>query len=145
MDSFQISWQKTLFITNFCRWLDSNRGPLEPEATTLPTAPQPLPFFYLPYRLLGTLPKASEIRDCVAAGTFKSCQRYYYTKSLNVINKSWNKALWLAVESHMTSFNQSDCSLATLGNLKFVNDIKLNSIIGYFHWAFVHCWLLIAH
>ena len=28
---------------NFCRWLDSNRGPLASEATTLPTEPQPLP------------------------------------------------------------------------------------------------------
>ena len=27
----------------FCRWLDSNRGPLVSEATALPTAPQPLP------------------------------------------------------------------------------------------------------
>ena len=27
-----------------CRWLDSNCGPLELEATTLPTEPQPLPY-----------------------------------------------------------------------------------------------------
>ena len=26
----------------FCRWLDSNRGPLELDANTLPTEPQPL-------------------------------------------------------------------------------------------------------
>ena len=26
----------------FCQWLDSNRGPLISEATTLPTEPQPL-------------------------------------------------------------------------------------------------------
>ena len=37
---------------NFCRWLDSNRGPLELEATALPTAPQPLP---LPYYYKGML------------------------------------------------------------------------------------------
>ena len=29
---------------NFCLWLDSNRGPLELEATALPTASQPLPW-----------------------------------------------------------------------------------------------------
>ena len=29
---------------NFCRWLDSNRGPLVLEAPALPTEPQPLPF-----------------------------------------------------------------------------------------------------
>ena len=28
---------------NFCQWLDSNRGPLESEATALPPEPQPLP------------------------------------------------------------------------------------------------------
>ena len=28
---------------NFCRWLDSNGGPLVSEATALPTKPQPLP------------------------------------------------------------------------------------------------------
>ena len=27
----------------FCRWLNSKRGPLESEATTLPTKPRPLP------------------------------------------------------------------------------------------------------
>ena len=36
---------------NFCRWLDSDRGPLELEANALPTEPQPLPscfrFVYL--------------------------------------------------------------------------------------------------
>ena len=35
----------------FCRWLDSNRGPLESEATTLPTEPQ-------------QLPKLTDISDC---------------------------------------------------------------------------------
>ena len=30
---------------NFCWWLHSNRGPLELEATALPTEPQPLPWF----------------------------------------------------------------------------------------------------
>ena len=29
----------------FCRWLESNRGPLVLKATALPTAPQPLPYF----------------------------------------------------------------------------------------------------
>ena len=32
-------------LINFCRWLDSNRGPLVSEATALPTEPQPLPCF----------------------------------------------------------------------------------------------------
>ena len=32
---------------NFCRWLDSKRGPLESEATTLPTVPQPLPSSFI--------------------------------------------------------------------------------------------------
>ena len=30
-----------MFNVNFCQWLDSNRGPLEKEATALPTEPQP--------------------------------------------------------------------------------------------------------
>ena len=32
-----------MFNINFCQWLDSNCGPLELEATALPTEPQPLP------------------------------------------------------------------------------------------------------
>ena len=32
---------------------DSNRGPLVSEATTLPTAPQPLPFFLMIYLASG--------------------------------------------------------------------------------------------
>ena len=32
-----------MFNINFCRWLDSNHGPLESEVTALPTEPQPLP------------------------------------------------------------------------------------------------------
>ena len=39
--SFQYSWQ-WIFNLKFCWWLDSNRGPLESEATALPTEPQPL-------------------------------------------------------------------------------------------------------
>ena len=39
--SFQYSWQ-WIFNIKFCWWLDSNRGPLESEATALPTEPQPL-------------------------------------------------------------------------------------------------------
>ena len=31
-----------MFNINFCQWLDSNRGPLELEETSLPTEPQPL-------------------------------------------------------------------------------------------------------
>ena len=34
-------------FNKFCRWLDSNRGPLVLEATAQPTEPQPLPFLYL--------------------------------------------------------------------------------------------------
>ena len=34
---------KNLTVKFFCRWQDSNRGPLESEATALPTEPQPLP------------------------------------------------------------------------------------------------------
>ena len=33
-----------MFIIKYCWWLDSNCRPLELEATTLPTVPQPLPF-----------------------------------------------------------------------------------------------------
>ena len=32
-----------MFNMNFCQWLDLNRGPVESEATALPTEPQPLP------------------------------------------------------------------------------------------------------
>ena len=31
------------YSIKFCRWLESNRGPLESKATALPTEPQPLP------------------------------------------------------------------------------------------------------
>ena len=44
--SFHYSWQLTMNII-FCWWVDSNRGPLESEATALPTDPQPLPPVYL--------------------------------------------------------------------------------------------------
>ena len=38
----QFSQQLTvnMFVVKFCSWLDSNRGPLVLEATTLPTKPQ---------------------------------------------------------------------------------------------------------
>ena len=39
--SFQYSLQ-WIFNINFCRWLDSSHGPLESEATALPTEPPPL-------------------------------------------------------------------------------------------------------
>ena len=32
-----------MFDINFCQWLDSHHGPLDLEATALPTEPQPLP------------------------------------------------------------------------------------------------------
>ena len=35
---------ENMLIIKFCRLLDSNRGPLTFEATTLPTEPQALPF-----------------------------------------------------------------------------------------------------
>ena len=41
---FSIQLTVKMFNLNFCR-RDSNRGPLESEATTLPTEPQPLPKF----------------------------------------------------------------------------------------------------
>ena len=34
---------KHIFNIKFCHWLDSNHGPLELEATALPTQPRPLP------------------------------------------------------------------------------------------------------
>ena len=34
-----------MFNINFCGWLDLNYGPLDLEATALPTEPQPLPNF----------------------------------------------------------------------------------------------------
>ena len=42
---FVFSIQLTVKIVQyqFCRWLDSNRGPLMLQATALPTEPQPLP------------------------------------------------------------------------------------------------------
>ena len=39
----QLRVYKCSILINFCRWLDSNRGPLVSEATALPTEPQPLP------------------------------------------------------------------------------------------------------
>ena len=36
---FHYSWQKTFYV-NFCQCLDLNSGPLESEATTLPTEPK---------------------------------------------------------------------------------------------------------
>ena len=48
---FSIQLTVKMFNINFCWWRDSNRGPLESEATALPTEPQPLPY--------GTLLQAS--------------------------------------------------------------------------------------
>ena len=48
--SFHYSWHG-MFNIIFCRWLDSNCGPLDLESTTLPTEPQPLPFILLLVRL----------------------------------------------------------------------------------------------
>ena len=44
--SYQSSWQY-MFNIIFYQWLDLNCGPLELEATALPTEPQPLPAFVL--------------------------------------------------------------------------------------------------
>ena len=40
---FNIVYSNDMFLIKLRRWLYSNRGPLESEATTLPTEPQPLP------------------------------------------------------------------------------------------------------
>ena len=45
--SFQCSWQ-LIFDIKFCQSLDSSHGPLELEATALPTEPQPL-FLNVPF------------------------------------------------------------------------------------------------
>ena len=49
--SFQYNWYLTSKQRNvqykFCRWLDSNRGPLVSEPTALPTEPQPLPLLLI--------------------------------------------------------------------------------------------------
>ena len=39
----QLTVYKCSILINFCRWLNSNRGPLVSEATALPTERQPLP------------------------------------------------------------------------------------------------------
>ena len=40
---FQYTVDSKQMFNKFCRWLDSNRGPLVSKATALPTEPQPLP------------------------------------------------------------------------------------------------------
>ena len=42
---FNIVYSNDMFLIKLRRWLYSNRGPLESEATTLPTEPQPLPIY----------------------------------------------------------------------------------------------------
>ena len=48
--SFQYSEQTNVQF-KFCRWLESNRGPLVSKPTSLPTKPQPLPYFSLYFSL----------------------------------------------------------------------------------------------
>ena len=52
-------------FNKFCRWLDSNHRPLELEATSLPTEPQPLSLvsfaFYL-YNLRGVINELRSLR-----------------------------------------------------------------------------------
>ena len=42
--SIHLTICKQMFFIKSCRWLDSNRGPLELEATALTTEPQTLPY-----------------------------------------------------------------------------------------------------
>ena len=51
-----------MFITKFCLWLDSNRGPLVVEATVLPTELQPLPQPQ-PLQLSGIIARVSKSKD----------------------------------------------------------------------------------
>ena len=43
---FSIQLTVKMFNLNFCRSRDSNRGPLDSEATALPTEPRPLPSIF---------------------------------------------------------------------------------------------------
>ena len=52
---FVFSIQLTVDVQNFCLWLDSNRQPLESEATALPTEPPPLPIFLFLWSLYDNL------------------------------------------------------------------------------------------
>ena len=50
----------------FCRWLDSNCGPLVLEATALPTEPQPLPLkvFLSPLKFINSKIHARPLPNC---------------------------------------------------------------------------------
>ena len=77
------------------------------------------------------LPRVSSSIDWISIFILKSrCKRTLTTERWNfrIAMLLWNKALWLSIKSHMTSFNQSDCiiqysSVAIYATLKFIYDI----------------------
>ena len=90
-------------FNKFCRWLDSNRGPMVLEATALQTEPQPLPkidSLIAPLKfsasfaesLKNILIKCNRFKECVECCTENSfsCARYiirWFKKEFNTNTK----------------------------------------------------------
>ena len=112
------SWQKTNvhYINKFCRWLDSNRGPLVLEATALPTEPQPLPNFYGLFRCLC---RCGHNRMYLLLLRINTRQRWPWSRAASLppifpftsgtCRKCQNSQIW-----RQTSSSTASCSATTL-------------------------------
>ena len=137
---FVFSIQKNVQF-KFLRWLDSNSGPLELEATALPTEPHPLPsnFCYLTFTLsqwqvcfvrsnLFTLLLHS-VGNGLTCGSWKNM--FAATSNLNketsVIKSMAAKLKWgCGFESRpLSDHAKTDRSLVSTGGLNFEKSLNL--------------------
>ena len=119
-----------MFNINFCLWLDSNYGPLESEATALPTEPQPLPIvWYLGHNLVHI--SACEVTSLPIAKRLPSAdQLTHETLSDPGTGKSWRWTDPSSPTSHKIAFR----SVAALTNKSlWFNRTRINGVILN-HW-----------
>ena len=82
-----------MFNINFCRWVDSDRRPLELEATTLPTEPQPLTTKFILYVHIGS-------GGCGRAVASETSGQSY--KHFTLVNYDTRVVIWGIFQSGMT-------------------------------------------
>ena len=90
----------------FCQWLDSNHEPLVLEATSLPTAPQPLPYLHL----LSFVPYFYRERHAIRPKECKWLEDSDMCESVSSCNGWW----WWRSE-WKTEATDIDSSVATFG------------------------------
>ena len=94
---------------NFCRWLDSNCGPLELEATALPTASQPLPWKIIYWISSWSFRPNYILQRILNRRQLKNLRHLPWKGVLTMVNEPLDDP-----ESRRESFRQSHTSPASL-------------------------------